>query len=113
MKLALLHLLNQIKRDQVIPDKLLQANITSLYKNKGSRQSLENDRGIFVVSAIRMILDSLIYQEKFPLFDEYMSYSNIGARSNRNIRDHLFVIYGVINSVVNGSDDNVYIQVLR
>ena len=32
MKLALLHLLNQIKRDQVIPEKLLQANITSLYK---------------------------------------------------------------------------------
>ena len=58
-----------------------------------------------------MILDSLIYQEKFPLFDKYMSYSNIGARANRNIRDHLFVIYGVINSVVNGSDDDVDIQI--
>ena len=40
-----------------------------------------------------------------------MSDSNIGARKNRNIRDHLFIVYGVINSVLNGSDDPVDIQI--
>ena len=29
-----------------------------------------------------------------------MSDSNVGGRKKRNIRDHLFIVYGVINSVV-------------
>ena len=40
-----------------------------------------------------------------------MSDSNIGARKNRNIRDHLFIVYGVIHSVLNGSEDPVDIQI--
>ena len=50
-----------------------------------------------------MILDSLIYQEKYPLIDSQMSNSNIGARKHRNIRDHLFIVYAIINSVINGN----------
>jgi hypothetical protein len=72
---------------------------------------MNNDRGIFVVGVLRMILDSLIYEEKYPLVDSNMSNSNIGARKNRNIRDHLFIVYGVINSVQNGNDDPVDIQI--
>ena len=43
-----------------------------------------------------------------------MSCSNIGARRNRNIRDHLFVINGVLNDVQqnkknsNGIDLGIY-----
>jgi hypothetical protein len=55
------------------------ANITTIYKRKGSRQEMDNDRGIFVVSVLRMVLDSLIYKEKYPLIDTEMSDSNIGA----------------------------------
>ena len=72
MKLALLNIFNQIKREKKVPQAFKFANISSIYKNKGSRQSLENDRGIFVVSTLRMILDSLIYQEMFPLIDKNM-----------------------------------------
>ena len=111
MKAALLNLLNQIKNDQLMPQSLLYANISSIYKKKGSRQCLENDRGIFVVSSVRMILDTLIYQEKFPSIDKRMTCSNIGARRNRNIRDHLFVTYAIINSVVKGGEDPVDLQI--
>jgi hypothetical protein len=72
---------------------------------------MNNDRGIFVVSVLRMILDSLIYEEKYPLVDMNMSNSNIGARKERNIRDHLFIVYGVINSVLNGNDEPADIQI--
>ena len=58
-----------------------------------------------------MILDSLIYQEKYPLIDSQMSNSNIGARKHRNIRDHLFIVYAVINSVINGKAEPVDIQI--
>ena len=40
-----------------------------------------------------------------------MSGSNIGARKKRNIRDHLVIIYGVINSVLQGEDSCIDIQV--
>ena len=111
MKLALLGLLNQIKTEQKLPELLQIANITTIYKNKGSRQCLDNDRGIFVVSSVRMILDSLIYNDKYATIDDYMTNSNIGARKQRNIRDHLFILYGVINSVVNGQADPVDLQI--
>ena len=40
-----------------------------------------------------------------------MSDSNIGGRKNRNIRDHLFILYGVINSVIHGNEECVDIQI--
>ena len=72
---------------------------------------MNNDRGIFVVSVLRMILDSLIYEEKYPQVDRNMSDSNIGARRDRNIRNHLFVLYGIINAVLNGNDGCMDIQI--
>ena len=72
---------------------------------------MENDRGIFVVSVLRMILDSLIYMDKYSLIDRNMSNSNVGARKGRNIRDHLFILYGIINSVVSGNEEPVDLQI--
>ena len=69
LKLAMLQLLNCIKQEQKLPKFMQFANITTIYKRKGSRQEMDNDRGIFVVSVMRMILDSIIYQEKYPLID--------------------------------------------
>merc|ERR1711894_293602 len=40
-----------------------------------------------------------------------MSDSNIGSRKDRNIRNHLFMIYGIINSVVKGNEDCIDIQI--
>ena len=40
-----------------------------------------------------------------------MSDSNIGARKRRNIKDHLFLIYGIINSVINGGEPCIDLQI--
>ena len=40
-----------------------------------------------------------------------MSDSNAGARKGRNVKDHLFVTYGVINAVVKGDDDSIDLQI--
>ena len=40
-----------------------------------------------------------------------MSDSNIGARRKKNIRNHLYVIYAIINSVVNGTSGCIDIQI--
>ena len=111
LKLAILNLFSGIKLEFFLPNFLQFANITTICKKKGSRQDLNNDRGIFVVSVLRMILDSLIYEEKYPEVVKNMSNSNIGARKDRNIRNHLFMVYGAINSVLNGKDDCMDIQI--
>ena len=111
LKLALIQLFNGIKRTHLIPEYMKLSNITSLFKNKGSRQDLENDRGIFILPILKKMIEKLIYNDNYAAIDSLMSDSNIGARKKRNIRDHLFIIYAVINSVVKGSEQCIDIQI--
>ena len=90
---------------------MLLANISSIWKRSGSRRDLDNDRGIFVLGVLRRILDKLLYNDLYPEIESNMSNSNIGAMKNKNIRDHLFVVYGIINSVVRGESPCVDIQI--
>jgi hypothetical protein len=49
LKLAVLKPLNMIKTEQVYPDPLELYNISSIYKNKSSRNNFNNYCGIFRV----------------------------------------------------------------
>ena len=40
-----------------------------------------------------------------------MTDSNIGARRKRNIKDHLLIIHGIINSIVKGNEECIDIQI--
>ena len=64
------------------------------------------------VSKVRSILDKMLYDDVYPIIDNELSCSNIGGRKGRNIRDHLFVIYAVINDVMNGTSPPVDFQSL-
>ena len=108
---ALLLLFNGMKSNMVVPDFIQHQNITSIYKKKGSRLEMKNERGIFILTTLKKILDKLIYQEKQDDIDRHMSDSNIGARKNKQVKDHLFIIHGVVNSVVNGKEDCIDIQI--
>ena len=111
LKKSLVLLFNLIKKQQVYPKFLQSSNISSFYKNKGSRNDLDNDRGVFNVVKIRSILDKMIYNDKYDIIDENMSCSNIGARKNRNIRDHLFVINGILNDMKQKKAKDIDIQI--
>ena len=108
---SLLKLFNGIKENFYIPEFLARENICTIYKNKGSRLEMDNDRGIFILTALKKILDKLIFLEKFDDIDKNMSDSNIGARKGRNVKDHLFIIYGIINSVINGKETCIDVQI--
>ena len=41
-----------------------------------------------------------------------MSCSNIGARKGRNIRDHLFVINGILNEALQDRNKNIDVQIV-
>ena len=73
---------------------------------------MNSDRGIFNVVKLRSILDRLSYNDNYEIIDQNMSCSNIGARKNRNIRDHLFVINAILNDVKNTKDRKIDIQIV-
>ena len=102
LKLAILKLMNHMKREHKIPDVLNVCNITSLYKHKGSHRDFNNYRGVFRVTVFRSKLDRLIYNDCYSTIDDNLTDGNVGARKNRNMRDNLFVLNAVINSAING-----------
>ena len=111
LKNALLIFFNSIKSNHIIPHYMTLGNITTIYKSKGSRLDLNNDRGIFILTVMKKILEKLIYNDIYKDIDQNMSDCNIGFRKKRNIRDHLLIIHGVIYSVIRGKEDLVDIQI--
>ena len=110
-KESLLLMFNQIKKEVLIPGELDLSDVTILYKNKGSRQDVVNWRGIFKLAIVRNILDRLIYLDEKSEVSKNMSEFQVGNQSERNIRDHTFVIHAVINESYNKSihiDINFY-----
>ena len=95
----------------MFPKCLEPCNITSLFKNKGSRRDLNFYRGIFRVSVFRNILDRLIFNNEYENIDKNLTDSNVGGRKGRGIRDNLFVINAITSSVKNGGEDACDIQV--
>ena len=104
LKMSLLRLLNKVKRTQTYPTIFRSSNISSIWKKKGEKSDLDNDRGIFCVNKIISILDKLIYNDVYERIDNSMSCSNNGGRKNRNICEHLFIVNGVINDVINNKN---------
>ena len=93
-------LMNSVKNQLKVPNLFRMKNISTIYKNKGSRSNLENDRGIFICTVFNTILQKLIYEDNYELIDSNLSDSNVGARKHKNIRNHSFIINGIINDTV-------------
>ena len=110
LKTAVLKLMNRIKSEQIYPKALEIANITAIYKNKGPKNNFDSYRGIFRVPILRTILDRLIYNDSYDTIEEYLSDSNVGARRGRNVRDNIFTLNAITNSIINGNEDPVDIQ---
>ena len=60
---------------------------------------MENDRGIFLVTTFRSILMKLIYIDKYSIIEENMSDSQIGGRKGKNVRNHVWVLNGIIADI--------------
>ena len=63
------------------------------------------------MTVLRSVLDRLMYNDMYHIIDENLTDGNVGARKNRNIRDNLFVLGAVVNSVVKGKEAPIQLQV--
>ena len=101
---SLLLLFNKIKDKVEFPKLMELANIISIYKGKGEKLDLTNDRGIFIVSTLRSIFMKLLYNDTYDFLELNMSDSNIGARKGKSVRNHLFMLNGIIHDVLNNKN---------
>ena len=97
MKSAIISLMNGVRQTGYFPPYMELADICTIYKLKGSRLDMSSDPGIFILLVLRNFFDKLIYRDKYDDIANGMSDSNIGAQKKKNIRNHLFIVYGVIN----------------
>ena len=100
LKQSMLILCNRIKQTKEIPKFMQKTNICAIYKGRGDMLSLESDRGIFLITIFRTILMKMVYNQKYSIIDKSMSDSNIGARKQKNIRNHIFVVNSVLHDVL-------------
>ena len=107
---SLLNIANRAKYETSIPRPFRLTKITSIYKNKGEKNDLSNDRGVHSVTKFRAIIDKLLYKDKYPEIDRNMSECNVGGRKNRSIRDNLFILYAVINDALGYQKVEIDIQ---
>ena len=112
LKLSLLCMFNKMKETNKIPEYFRLADISTIYKGRGAKTELINERGIFVVTILRSILMKLIYFDYYAIIDKSMSDSQIGARKNKNIRNHIWIVNGIITDVLSSkSKKSIDIQI--
>ena len=70
LKLSMLRLFNKIKTEGYFPEFMRKTDVTTIYKGKGEKSNLDNDRGIFLVTIFRAILMKLIYLGKYEHIDD-------------------------------------------
>ena len=102
----MLRLFNKIKLENYIPDFIRKSDIATIYKGKGEKFDLENDRGIFLVTVFRSILMRLIYKDKYSQIDNNMSDSQVGGRKGMNVRNHIWIVNGIICDVLSTKKKN-------
>ena len=107
LKEALLSMFNEMKSSMEVPNIIQWSNITSIYKRSGSKEDMNNQRGIFNLTVLRKIADNLLYNDLHEEIEKGMSDSNIGGRKGRMAKDHLFIVYGIINDVVHGKAEAI------
>ena len=97
----MIKMFNLLKQIICIPKYMRKVKVAAIYKRKGDKLDLTNDRGIFLVSVIRTIFMRILYKRKYDIIEGNMSESNIGARKNKNVRNHSFIINSIIHDIVN------------
>ena len=99
LKMSLLLMVNKIKEETTVPECMQRANITMLHKKK-NRLDLDNWRGIFVTSVLRIILMKMLHDRAYDTVAQSMTDSQIGAQRKKSVRNHMFVLNSIMSDVL-------------
>ena len=88
-------MIRMIWNEEIIPNKWNTGNITSIWKGKGDRENLHNQRGITTSSAIGTIVDTLIDNR----IEYIVPFTNAqgGGQKGMSTCDHLFIVRAIMD----------------
>ena len=92
----LLLLINTIWTSFTIPSSWLISSITCLFKNKGSRSEAKNYRGLSIMATCSKIVISIVISRIRDTYENLISNSQFGFRSNRSTTDAIFILQNAI-----------------
>ena len=96
LKTLALNVMNKIKNNHVIPSQWLEVLISTIYKNKGSKKMLVNQRGIFLKQILSKIFEK-INMKRIQENINRISPLQAGSRANRSPADQTFLLRGCID----------------
>ena len=112
-KMAILSLLNNTKAHLKIPHMMQIVNIALIPKpGKKNMHHIENHRGIFLIHKCRSLLMRMLLNDKYDILNDFMSDSNVGGRKGRSVRDHLFIVNGIVHDHYKSKEKHVTFQIL-
>ena len=93
LKVLSLKVMNAIKNSQEVPNQWLNVLISTLYKNKGSKKMLVNQRGIFLKQILSKIFERL-NMNRIESNIKKIDVCQAGSRINRSPADQTFLLRG-------------------
>ena len=89
--------MNEIMKLRTIPKEWRDVKIKSIYKKKGKKQHLANQRGLFITSIIAKVLQKIIYNRNIGTIDSNLSPYQSGGRKEHSTIDNLFIVQAAID----------------
>ena len=86
------HHFNTIVNKREIPEDRTELKIKSIYKNKGKKCDLKNQRGLFLSQTTTKLFEKMILNRISKDLDNNISDFQNGARPNRSTSDNLFIM---------------------
>ena len=83
-----------------IPKEWAEAEVTSIYKNKGSRRDPENYRGIFLLDTIGKVFASIITRKIMKEADKKLYDGQFGFRKGRSTAEAIMIVRHVIQQTI-------------
>ena len=93
---AMLKLFNHIKEENQIPKQWTQVQVTTMYKNKGNRKKLVNQRGIFLKQVLSKMYGKM-NMNRAKISMKRINKCQAGGQENRSTADQTFLVRAAID----------------
>ena len=98
-------MLNEVEKHVTISKEWEYMKIKSIYKGKGNKKEMNNQRGIFIINILSKLLERIMYTRNKENLRKGISEHQNGSMDKRNIYDNLFTLLAIIDDNKNHKKD--------
>ena len=96
MKESVKKALNEIGKGKIV-EEWKEVQIQSIYKNKGKKDEMKNQRGIFITSNMSKLFEKVIKERNREKLEKKITRFQNGAMKGRGARDNLMILQAIMD----------------